>query len=180
MTSTINFRNSIQAILFTGFVVPALTKGKWAESTPAGHADDWAGAEVKVNPSKTGVNFEPARSMYNLLNKDFVDAVADKALKAVKKETGEDVTLTAVRKELVDMMTIMRSKQGGVPYQFHRGMVGAGKIGRPKNADIPAIEASAAKAPAAGRKSTPKGKTAAKKAPAKKSSAKKAPAAQAA
>jgi len=162
MTNTINFRNALQAALFSAIVVPGLVKGKWAASTPEGHGADWADAKVQVNASRVGVNFEPKRTMYNLLNKDFIVASTEKALKEAAKVAGEEVPMKVIRKELIDVMIVMRTTQGSKEYMFHRGMVGAGKIGRPKNDEIEAIEKAAVSAKTAVKAA--KAKPAAKKA----------------
>lgn len=155
MTQTLVLRNAAQVALFNQIVLPALTKGHWAESTPYGHAEPWTQTEVKAgSENKFGVNFEPVRDNYNLLKKDFVDTIADKGVKILKKETGNaEATVTDLRKELLSMMIAMRTPLGGQPHQFNTGLMG-NKTGRPSKEDLEAIVSGAktkvAKAKSAG------------------------------
>lgn len=131
MTNTIAFRSPLQATIYSKFVVPQLTKGHWADSAPRNHAQPWKNAEVVIDEKKLGVDFEPAKNNYNLLNKEVVDSVSEQDLKKIKKAAGldEELTKRRLRAELLDMMFIMRTPRGKPLVTPNRGMIG--RPGRP-------------------------------------------------
>jgi hypothetical protein len=137
--NVIAFRNPIQALVYTDFLVPELRKGHWASATPRGHADDWASAEAKVDEGSVGRNFDPAKVNYDLLNKDFVDSIADRAIRRLKAKVGIEVTPRDLRRELRDMMFIMRTPMGRPLATSHQGMMS--RPGRPSKVDLEGLYA---------------------------------------
>lgn len=164
-TNTIAFKSAVQAAIFTSVLLPELKAGHWAEARPHGHEVDWASAEVIVDPKRVGRNFDALRSNYNLVNKAFVDSTLEKAVRVAKKAGAEGLTKVEFRKELWDMMKIMRTKRGEAIVQLGLQR-GSGKWMKAKPAEVAA--------PAAKKSSTKSRKPSAKKAVTKKGSVKKA------
>lgn len=129
MSNILNVATQAQAILFSNFLVPQLKDGHWAGARPTGHADDWKATEVHVNDNKVGRDGDFKFVNYDLLNKDFVDAIMPKAQKTLKSRTGQEFTPTQVRKELKTLMFTMRTPVGQPLATSHQGMMD--KPGRP-------------------------------------------------
>lgn len=145
-THTLAVRNPVQAVLFNEVVRPALAKGLWKNATPHGHGKPWQNVEAKPvsKEDELGVDFEPPRADYNLVKKEFVDEVGKKAIRKVKLSTGEELTLRDIRKELKDMMFIMRTPIGEPLAIPHHGMMD--KPGRPSREALAAVKERLAKA----------------------------------
>ena len=131
------FRSPVQALIFTDVLVPELTKGHWGKAYPVGHAKDWSEATPVVDEKSVGVGFEAIKDNYDLLNKDFVDAVAQKALKRIKSKLGDELTVRDFRAQLKDMMFIMRTPKGKPLATSHQGMMA--RPGRPSKTDLETI-----------------------------------------
>lgn len=134
--NVITFRNPVQAALFEEVLKPELTKGHWAGAYPRTHGESWATAKADSGDA-VGVAFEPVKTNYDLLNKEFVDSVAGKALKKVKLRTGEQLTIRQLRAELKDMMFIMRTPKGKPLATSNQGLMS--KPGRPSRMDLESL-----------------------------------------
>lgn len=144
-SNVVAFRTPVQAAIFSAVLVPHLTKGHWAGATPKNHAEPWQAAEVVVDEKKVGVEFEPIKANYDLLNKEMVDSIAEKDLKKIAKDVGvEQLTRKELRAQLKDMMFIMRTPRGKPLATSHQGL-----IGRPGRPTKEMLESLAAPKPAA-------------------------------
>jgi hypothetical protein len=76
---TINFRNAVQAALFTCELRGQISDGYWENSTPHDHWKVWSTASISVDPKNVGINFYPSRK-YNFNRKDLVDIVGYRML----------------------------------------------------------------------------------------------------
>jgi hypothetical protein len=138
MTNTVNLRTAAQAAIFP-LIVNEMKSGYF--STRRGLVvEDWASAKPHVakGGAKLGINFETPVAKFDLLNENVVESIKNKAIKAVKTATGEEIDLTGLRKELFDMMFIIRSPQDGPLAESHIGQMG-GKIGRPSVSEVEAL-----------------------------------------
>lgn len=128
-SNVVAFRTPVQAAIFSAVLVPQLTKGHWAGATPKNHAEPWQAAEVVVDEKKVGVEFEPIKANYDLLNKEMVDSVTEKDLKKIAKDVGVELSRKELRAQLKDMMFIMRTPRGKPLATSHQGLIG--RPGRP-------------------------------------------------
>lgn len=140
INGTLSLRNPVQAAIFPE-VVREMTKGHWSGSRPAAHADDWANAHVVVDPKHLGRDFDPVKANYDLLNKEVTERIAKRAIKSVKLSSGELISPRDVRRELRDLMFIMRTKRGHALATSHQGMMG--RPGRPSRSDLDRLESPA-------------------------------------
>jgi len=137
MTHTVALRNAAQAAIFP-LLVDQMKHGYFSTRRGLSY-EDWAKAKPTVGKGNhLGKNFETPVAKFDLLNENVVEAIQTKALKAIKTATGEEVTPTQLRKELFDMMWIIRSDVGGPLAESHIGQMG-GKIGRPTVDEVAAI-----------------------------------------
>jgi hypothetical protein len=75
----INFRNAIQAALFSCELSGQISDGMWENSRPHNHWEIWSGASVNVNPENLGKDFYAQRH-YNFNSKDLLDAIGNRML----------------------------------------------------------------------------------------------------
>jgi hypothetical protein len=145
-THTLALRNPVQVVLFNEVVKPALKRGKWKNTAPQGHAEPWMDVEVVPvdKENELGVDFEPPRADYNLLNKEFVEEIGKRAIQKVKLSTGEALTLRELRRELKDMMFIMRTPIGEPLVTPKLGLMD--RPGRPSREALAALKGRLAKA----------------------------------
>ena len=80
MAHTINFRNVIQAALFSCELSGQISDGQWENTKPYDHWKVWCDANVNVNPSNVGVNFWAQKNNYNFATKDLLDVVGERML----------------------------------------------------------------------------------------------------
>jgi hypothetical protein len=76
----INFRNAVQAALFTHELVGQISDGMWENARPQRHWLVWAEAEVGVNPEKLGKNFLAIKQNYDFSSTDLLDVVGERML----------------------------------------------------------------------------------------------------
>jgi hypothetical protein len=151
--NVIAFRTPLQAAIFQEVLVPELTKGHWANATPRNHADPWKDAEVIVDEKKVGVGFEPIKANYDLLNKDMVDGIDEKKLKKLQKQVGvSDLSRKELRRELREMMFIMRTPIGKPLATSNQGLIG--RPGRPSREMLEALKQPKPAAPSKSRRNT--------------------------
>lgn len=134
----LSLRNECQAAIFPE-LVREVAKGHWASSAPHGHSEDWSKTDVVVDPRRLGRNFDPAKDNYNFLDKEVVESTAKRAIRAVKLATGEEISVRDYRREVLDIMFIMRTKRGHKLAAPHRGMMN--RPGRPSKADLEGLAA---------------------------------------
>jgi hypothetical protein len=160
MTASIALRNSAQVALY-GILVHELTAGHWQASSPHGHSEFWAGAKPTVaRGDEVGYVGEPARIHYDLLNKEFVDGISKKGVKALKEAGVEEPTETELRRQLRDMMMIMRTPKGAPLAESNQGKIGSGHRGRPSKELLETIAKKAARSASAKRSRSKRAKAA--------------------
>jgi len=119
--------------------------------------EDFADAKPTVSKNLTtgiGANFDREGVVnFDLLNENVTKAIMDKAVKAVKTATGEEVTPRDIRKELMDMQFALQSRVGEPRRQSRIGLFGD-HTGRP-SADMKPV---VAKAKAKSKKTAAKAK----------------------
>ena len=92
MSTTINFRNNVQAVLFQVELSGQISDGMWENARPYDHWQPWCGAEVRVNPSNMGINFYPRKNNYNFTSKELLDCIGERMVWACNlAEKGYDL-----------------------------------------------------------------------------------------
>lgn len=136
--NTIALRNEVQAAIYPELVAE-LTGGHWKGASPHNHGEDWQQAEPVVDPHRLGRNFEPAKDNYDLLNREAVERLGRRAIRKVKTALGQELTIRDLRRELKDMMFIMRTPRGEKLATSHQGLMS--RPGRPSREDLQALSA---------------------------------------
>lgn len=87
----INFRNNVQAALFTAELSGQISDGMWENTRPHDHWKSWCSADVQVNPTNVGVNFYSPKNNYNFSSKMLLDIVGQRMIWAANlAEAGFD------------------------------------------------------------------------------------------
>ena len=82
----ITFRNKVQAVLWKHEITGQISDGRWENSGPRDHYEDWCNAEVEVGPD-VGIDFYPRRDSYGLTDAKLLDIIGERMLRYARIAT---------------------------------------------------------------------------------------------
>lgn len=106
---TIRVANQAQKWLLKDELQGQISDGKWENSGPSDHWQDWSGARVVVDPKNLGRNFSPVKDNYQLNAKDLLDVVGDRMVENVSERTGEPYSAKQMNADLRDLRKIFKT-----------------------------------------------------------------------
>lgn len=111
--NTVRVRTQAQKWLLENELKGQISDGMW-ENASNNPWEDWSSAKVIVDPRNAGRNFNTRKDNYQLNSKALLDAVGDRMVEDVRKQTGKDYNEKAMMNDLTDLRRIFKTKRNPV------------------------------------------------------------------
>lgn len=112
MQKILSVETEIQKAIFENVLLPEITSGFWKNVRPYNHADFFKDVSVMLGQNLGTFGFKCSRS-YNFINPDFFKKNEERLLN-VAQQINKNITKRQLRKQLISLNEILKSRQGEV------------------------------------------------------------------